>query len=108
MSGGSVAKASHNYRADVQTVSAEGIDKAEHIEVIGDAEISSDLILFDISGIYSDNYLCVILKLYEHFYLTVGRKSRQNSGRMKIVKKLSAKLNIQLFAEEGYPLLYLL
>ena len=91
--------AGEHHRADIQAEAAEYIDQADHIPVVGDAQITADLILFNVSGIDGDHHLYLVLELQQHPQLAVGAEAGQHPGSMIIVIQLTAKLQIKLTAE---------
>ena len=77
--------AGQHHGAHVQAESAEHIDQSNHIPVIGNAQITTDLVLFDIVRIDSDHDLHHILQLQQHTQLTIRLESGQDTGRVVIV-----------------------
>ena len=88
-----------NDRADVQTDAAEGVDEAEHIHIIGDAEVGADLVLLNVACRDNDDDFCVVLHLAQHANLAVGREAGQHAARVVVVEQLAAELKVQLAAE---------
>ena len=94
----------HNDRADVESASAEGVDKAKDVEIIGDTEVAPLLILFDVIGVNDDDNLRLVLKLCKHSDFTVRLEARENTRSVEIIKELAAEFKIELTAEVGYSL----
>ena len=92
------------HAAHIQPDPPECIDQAQHIQVVGDAQIAPALIFLNIAGADDDDDLRRFLHLQQHFYLAVRRKARQYPGSMVIVKQLAAEFQIQLAAELPDPL----
>ena len=89
--------------AEIQPDVAEGVDEAQGVLVIGDAEVAAVLAALDIVGRDGDDYLRLVLHFQQHTHLAVRMKARQHAGSMIIVKELSAELKIQLPAEFRDP-----
>ena len=93
-----------HHAAHIQPQAPENINEAQDIVIIGDAQISPDLALFDVRRIDGNDDLHILLELLEHADLAVRLKARQHPGSMEIVKQLAAEFQIQLAAELGDPL----
>ena len=48
------------------TFSAKCFDQSQYIQIIGDTEISTNFVFFDISGTYNNNDFCLVRKLHQH------------------------------------------
>ena len=90
----------HN-AAHIQTAGAENVDQAQHIHIIGDAQIAANLVLLDVGGVDDDDDLRVVLQLLQHTDLAVGGEPGQHAGGVIVVKQLAAKLQIELAAKLG-------
>ena len=97
-------EAGQHHAGNIQTQLPENADQTDHIPIIGDAQIPTDLILFDICRIDGNHHLHLLLQLQQHPQLAVRLKARQNSGCMIVIKQLTAEFQIQLAAEESQPL----
>ena len=97
-------KASKNNASDVKANCTECINKSHYVKIVGDTKIASNLVLFNICGIYGNNYLSLVTKLEKHLQFTVRRKTGKHTRRMKVVEKLAAKLKIKLAAKLFYSL----
>ena len=82
-----------------QPVAAEGIDQTKHIQIVSNAEVSPDFILFDIVGVDHDDDLRLIGQLHQHADLAVWLKTRQDARCMIIIEELSSEFHIELSAE---------
>ena len=80
----------------IQTFSAECLDQSQHIHIIGDTGVPADFIFFDIAGADNNNDFCLIRKLHQHLQFAVRCKTRQYTGCVVIIKKLSSKLQVEL------------
>ena len=89
----------NHHAAHIQVHASEDINEPQHILLIGDPQITPDLVLFDIAGADGHHDLHVVLQLLKHPDLTVRLKAWQYPGRMVIVKQLPAKFQIQLSAK---------
>ena len=94
--------------ADIKPYPAERVDKAERIVLIGDAEVAAALAALDVVRGYGDDYLRLVLHLEQHLHLAVRREARQHAGCVEVVKELAAELQIQLAAEFGDTVAYVL
>ena len=92
----------------MQLHAAENVDQAEHIVIIGNAQIAPNLVLLDISSINGNDDFNVLLQLLQHSDFAVRLKPGQHAGSMEIVKQLAAELQIQLAAELRNAVLNLL
>ena len=90
--------------AHIEAQGAEYINKAQHIFIVGDAQVAPKLIFLNIAGVDGDDDLHLVTHGLQHFDLAVGLESRQDTGGVMVVKELAAKLQIQLTAEAGAAL----
>ena len=81
----------------------ESVNKAKGFKVVGNAQVAAALIFFNGVGIDNNYNLGIVLKLQKHFYLCIGLKAGQNTGSVKIVKKLTAEFKIKLVTKAVYP-----
>ena len=93
-----------HHAAHIQAHLPEGVNQAQNVCVIGNAQVAPDLVLFNIRSVDGDDHFCVIGKLLQHPDLAVRLKAGKHPGCVVIVKKLAAKFQIQLAAELGDPL----
>ena len=73
---------------------AESVNEAEHIRVIGNAEIAAHLTLFDIGGVDHDHDFSLLFELKEHINLAVRLESRQHARGVIVIKQLTTQLQI--------------
>ena len=85
-------------RGHVEAVGTVGVDEAQSIHIVGDAEVSPLFVLFDVAGVDDHDDFRVVLQLGEHPQLTVRLEAGQYAHGMVIVKDLPAELEIQLAA----------
>ena len=85
----------------VKADGAERVDEAQHVLVVGDAEVAAHLVLFDVRRVDDDHDLCLFLELEQHLHLAVRRKTGQHARGVVIVEQLAAELKVQLAAELG-------
>ena len=78
----------------IQAPVQEFIPEAEHIHIIGDAQISPDFIFLNIHGADGDDDFCIIGKLHQHLQLCVRCKTGKHPGSVIIVKKFSTELQV--------------
>ena len=100
--GGLVLILGDDHAAHIKTDVAEGVDKAEGVLVIGDAEVAAALVALDVVGGDDDKHLGLVFHVHEHPYLAVGLEAGQNTGGVVIVKEFAAELQIELAAELLY------
>ena len=100
---GMILIAGEHDTANIQSLAAVNIDETQHIAVIGDAEIGTDFVFFNIAGVDGDDYFGLVGKLQQHLKLTGRLKSRKYTGCMVIVKKLSTEFKIKLVVKAGNP-----
>ena len=82
--------------SDIEAASAELINQAEHVAVIGDAEVTADFVFLNIGCGNCHNNLGLIGKLHQHAQFCVRCKARKNAGCVEIVEQLSTEFQIQL------------
>ena len=85
--------------ADIQSAALKGVDQAQRVVVIGDAEVAAALAALDVVGRDGDDDLCLVAHLHKHAHLAVGGKARQHARRVVVVEEFAAELQIQLAAE---------
>ena len=88
-----------HHAAHIQVHTPEDIDEPQHILLIGDTQIPTDLVLLDIAGADGHYDLHVVLELLEHTDLAVRLKAGQHPGCVVVVKELAAEFQVQLAAE---------
>ena len=88
-------------RADVETAVAEGIDEAESVHVVGDAEVRAHLVLFDGDCGDDDDDLRLVTELEEHVDLAVRFEAGQDARGVVVVEELAAEFEVELAAEFG-------
>ena len=97
--GGLGGPAGQDHGADVEPDAAEGVDEAEGVLVVGDAQVAADLAGLDIVGVDRDEDFLVGLHLQEHLDLAVRLEPGEHAARVKIVEQLAAQLQVELAAE---------
>ena len=88
-----------------QSACDEFIPEAQHVHVISDAEVASDLIFLDVYGTDDNDDFGIVFHLKEHLELAVRLKSRQDAAGMVVVKQLPAELHVKFVTELRNPLL---
>ena len=86
----------HAHAAHIQAYFLEGIDQAQHIQIVGDAVVAADLVADDVLGADNDDHLGLILQLQQHLQLGIGLEARQYAGRVVIIEQLAAEFQIEL------------
>ena len=89
----------NNNAAYIQALSAVSLHQTQHVQIIGQAEVMTHLVIFNIVGIYGNNHFCLVCQLQEHLQLTVRSKARQHAGSMIIIEQLAAEFQIKLIAK---------
>ncbi len=85
-------------RGHVEAVGTVGVDEAQGIHVIGDAEVSALFVLLDVARVDDHDDFRVVLQLGEHPQFTVRLKAGQYAHGMVVVEDLAAELEVQLAA----------
>ncbi len=80
------------------------LDQTENIHVIGDAQVITDFVFLNISGIDDYDDLGLVRKLHQHLQFAVRSKSRKDSGSMVVVKQFSSEFQVELVSELADPL----
>ncbi len=75
-----------DHASHVKSLVAEGLDETQDIHVIGDAQIVTDFIFFNIRGIDDNDDFRLVGKLHQHLQFAVRCKAGQNTGSVVIVK----------------------
>ena len=70
--GGLILEMRNDNRSDVKPDAAEGVNQAEGVKVVCDAEVASYLVLFDVVCGNDDDYFRAVLELEQHFDLRIG------------------------------------
>ena len=92
-----------NHAAHKEAVAAEGVDQTQNIHVIGDAQVSADLVLLNVIGIDDQDDLHVLPNLDQHVDLRIGPESRKNPGGVIVIKQLAAEFQIELSSKLSDP-----
>ena len=90
-----------NYAVDAKLPGQKFVPQAKHVHIVGNAQVASDLVLFNIYGADNDHYLNIFLQLKQHLHLTVRLETGEYAAGVVIVKEFAAKLHIQFIAEFG-------
>ena len=85
---------SDNNIGGVQTRFLKLATQAQHIFVVGDAQVAAHLVLFDVESANHNYHLGNIAQLHEHSQFAVGVETRQNAACVIIVKQLTSKLEV--------------
>ena len=93
-------------RAHKQLHAPERVDKPQHVEVVGNAEVAAHLVFLDVARGNHDDYLGLVGQLPEHAQLAVGLEARKHTAGVVVVEKLAAQFQIELVAELGDALAY--
>ena len=93
-----------DHAAHQQALAPESVDEAQHVHIVGDAQVAADLVLFDIVGADGDDHLHRVPQLLQHADLAVRLKARQHPGGVMVVKELAAKLQVELVVKLADPL----
>lgn len=88
-------------RTDVKPDAAEGVNQAESVKIVCDAEVASYLVLFNVVCGDDDDYFRAILEFEQHFDLRIGQETRKDARRVEIVKQLAAEFKIELASERS-------
>ena len=80
----------NDYRAHHEVSFHELVAQAEHVFVVGDAQVGAHLILLDVFGTDDDDYLDAVAQLGKHAQLAVRLEPREYARGMMVVKELAA------------------
>ena len=83
----------------------EHLAQAQHVLVVGDAQVAALLVLLDVRGTDDDDYLRIVLQLREHLQFAVGLEARQDTTGVVVVEKLTAEFKVKFVSELGDALL---
>ena len=93
---------------DQETAAHELVAKTQNVHVIGNAEVTADLVLLDVNGTDDDDDFTVVYELAEHLELAVRLETGQYAAGVIVVEKLASELHVELVAELGDALLDML
>ena len=96
------------HAGNIQPKIPEHPNQANHVPVIGDAQIAPDFVLFNIVGVDGNDHLHLLLELQQHSQLAVRLKTGKHPGGMVVVIQLAAEFQIKLAAELGNAFLDML
>ena len=97
--GGLVLVARDHHAGRGKAHGAEDVQQAQHVLVVGDAQVSAHLVLLDVVGVDGDDDLNVGGHLLQHADLAVGLETRKHARGVVVVEQLSAEFQVQLAAE---------
>ena len=75
------------------------VAQSEHILVVGDAEVGTNLVLLDVVGADHNHDLYRVSQLGEHAELGVGLESWQHTRGVVVVEEFAAQFHIELAVE---------
>ena len=81
------------------------VPQAQHVHVVGDAQVAADLVLLDVHGADHDDDFKIVLQLVEHLELAVRLEPGEHAAGVVVVKQLAAEFHVQFVAELGDALL---
>ena len=90
--------------AHIELAGPEGVDQAQGLHVVGDAQVAPALVALNVVGGDDHHHLGLLLHLHEHPDLAVGPEAGENPGGVEVVKEFAAEFQIQLAAEFPDPL----
>ena len=88
-----------DHRAYHEVAALELLPQAEHVFVVRDAQISSDLVFLDVLCADDDDYLDLLAQLGEHAQLRVGLEAGQDARGMVVVEELATEFHVKLAVE---------
>ena len=68
-------KTGQNDRTYIETISAKGINQSQNIHIVGDAQISANFILLNITRMNGNDNFRILFQFTEHTDLTVRVKT---------------------------------
>ena len=78
------------YRSDKESPFHEFLTQPEHIHVVCDAEVASDLVSLDINGTDYYNNLSFVCKVAEHSQFAVGLEAGEHTAGVVVIEKFAA------------------
>ena len=94
----------HAHAAHIQAHLLKRVDQAQHVQIVGDAVVTADLVADDVLGADNDDHLGLILQLQQHLQLGIGLEAGQHAGGVVVIEQLAAEFQIQLVVELRDPL----
>ena len=88
-----------DHAAGGEAHAAEDVHEAQHVLVVGDAQVAAHLALLDVVRVDGDDDLGVVDEALQHADLGVGFEAGQHARGMVVVEELAAELQIELAAE---------
>ena len=91
--------AGEHHAGHVQTQIPEHANEADHVPVIGDAQVATDFVFLDVIGVDGNDHLHLLLHLQQHPQLAVRLEAGKHPGGVIVVIQLAAEFQVQLAAE---------
>ena len=101
---GLVGVAGDDHASHFEAHGAEDVHEAQHVLIVGDAEVAAHLRALDVVGVDGDDDLHVVLHRLQHGDLRVRLEAGQHARGMVVVEELTAELEIELAAKLLDPL----
>ena len=95
----------NDHTAHIQAHLLEFATQAEHIFVVGNAEVATHLVLLNVFGTDHKQDFRTIAQLHQHLQFSVRLESGQHTTGVIVIKQLTSKFKVKLVAELGYALL---
>ena len=80
------------------------VDDAERVGIVCDAEIGTDFLAFDITGIDADHHIDLVLQTLKKLEFDIRVKTGKNPCRMEIVSKFASEFEVKFIVEAARPL----
>ena len=96
---GLVRVAGDDDRAHRKSHGAEDVHEAQHVLVVGDAQVAPHLRSLDVVGVDGDDDLRLVLHGLQHGDLRVGFEAGQHAGGVVVVEELAAEFEVEFAAE---------
>ena len=91
--------ACQNNASHVKADATEAVDKAHDLAVVGDAQVSAILVVFNVGGVDGNDDLGLVCQSLQHTELGIGRKAGKDTGGVVIVEQLPAEFHVKLASE---------
>ena len=88
-----------DHAAHIEADAPEGVDEAQQVQVVGDAQVPPHLVLLDVPGVDDHDDLRLVLHGEEHPHLAVRLEAGEHPGGVVVVKELAPELQVQLAPE---------
>ncbi len=97
-----------DHAAHIESLFLELIPQTQHVHIIGDPQVTTDLVLLNVRSTDDDDDLGIVRKLHQHLEFGIRCKSGKYPGGMVVIEQFPAKFQVELVPELADPLLDML